>query len=113
MLKDTTISDSEPEEETEDTTPRHPETIIAMPVAPGSKKMKTGLQRHGGINKRKGESVGHRQWHFNVKGQSDNQQHVPTFVHNKAQILSEFQFIARRWGTYLPNHLGDGRLAPA
>eukprot|EP00957_Ditylum_brightwellii_P121202 9243323-Ditylum_brightwellii.AAC.1 len=33
-------SDSKPEEETEDATPGHPETIITMPVAPGSKKMK-------------------------------------------------------------------------
>ena len=47
-LKDTTINDatdiernSKLEEEAEDTTPGHPETIIAMPVAPGSKKMKT------------------------------------------------------------------------
>eukprot|EP00957_Ditylum_brightwellii_P108932 8310036-Ditylum_brightwellii.AAC.1 len=34
-------SNSEQEEEAKDTTPRHPETIIAMPVAPESKKMKT------------------------------------------------------------------------
>eukprot|EP00957_Ditylum_brightwellii_P063130 4791955-Ditylum_brightwellii.AAC.1 len=34
-------SDGEPEEEAKDKTPGHPETIIAMPVSPGSKKMKT------------------------------------------------------------------------
>eukprot|EP00957_Ditylum_brightwellii_P017985 1355203-Ditylum_brightwellii.AAC.1 len=34
-------SNSKPEEETKDKTPRHPETTIAIPVALGSKKMKT------------------------------------------------------------------------
>eukprot|EP00957_Ditylum_brightwellii_P204779 15340837-Ditylum_brightwellii.AAC.1 len=111
-LKDSTInldttdieSNSKPEEDAKDATIRHPETIITMPVAPGSKKIKTmpclldmcatgSLMDPKFFNKILGdykdtkaftiwkqESVGHRQQSFHVEGQSDNQQHVPTKV---------------------------------